>query len=435
MEIRRDFPALHNRHPDNRRPPIYLDNSCVSLKPRTVAHAEWDYTMRHSGCGGHRSGHWFADETEQGVHEARQATARMCSVPAARGSDGVWTYPIAFTRNATEALNLVAHGLALLQDDTVLITDKEHNSNVCPWQEFERRGGRVCFVRCEHDNVFRVEQFERALRDDRSICVVSVHHASNLDGVSLPLAELIAAVRRIEREHNRVIYICVDGAQSAPHQRLNLGDPTRAGYLDVDFFVASYHKIMGPSGVGFLYGKPELLDSLRPFLVGGSTIFETSAFHPPIYAEWPARFEAGLQNYGGIHAAAAAVTYLDSILDEIASYEVALNEALTSLLQPLHDANRIRILGPLAAEQRGGVLTFLVCDADEGFAARLLALSQEQNMMYRSGTFCVDVWFSTHQAELSDAQMPIRLSSYVYNTLEEVELAAAVVTQALDGPR
>ncbi|MFZ5895470.1 MAG: aminotransferase class V-fold PLP-dependent enzyme [Myxococcota bacterium] len=434
-ELRKDFPCLHLRHPGNGRFPIYLDSSCVSLKPSPVADAEVGYLTRHPSCGGHRSEHWFAEQTEIGVEAARAKIAALFNIQPVRGSDGRSLVPLIITRNATEGLNLVARSLGLMPGETVLLTNKEHNSNLCPWQELARTGVHLRYVLAGSDNRFSVQSFEHALRGDRTIKVVAMHQSSNLDGVTTPLTEIVAAVRNVEREQGRTIYVCIDGAQSAPHQRLNLGNPQAPDYLDVDFFAASLHKMLGPSGIGVLYGKPELLDCLPPFLVGGSTIFETSAHRMPIYAEWPARFEAGLQNYGGIIAAGAAADYLAPLLPTAKEYESFLNGVLTESLSSLRENGRIRLLGPTDARERGGVFTFMLPDAPDGSAAkRLRAAFHENNVMCRTGQFCVNVWFST-QTDLPRDYSVFRLSSYLYNTLEEIEMVAELVRSTLSGPK
>ncbi len=429
-ELRKDFPALNQVNPKNGRPPVYLDNSCMTMKPSAVAEAEWDYNTKYPACGGHRGSYWFAEIVHEKVEAARAALASLIKAPAAKSSEGKPLYPIIFTRNATEGLNLVASTLGLMPGETVLITDKEHNSNLCPWQEFEKRGGKVIILATKADNTFDMPAFKAALAKDRSIKLVSLNHSSNLDGVTNPLQQIVKAVRDTEKKQARNIFIAVDGAQSLPHLPLNLGEPEAPGFLDVDFFAGSIHKMLGPSGIGFLYGKPELLDCLPPYMVGGSTIYETSAYHRPVYAEWPARFEAGLQNYGGIIGAGAAVKYLTSILPRIKGYENHLNGILTDVLKPLHAAGKIRILGPEDAHQRGGVLTLLAPERPEGDRMRALReKSWQHNLMYRTGHFCVDVWFSTRQDKLYPAYTPIRLSAYFYNTESEVETTAKVIRE------
>ena len=232
----------------------------------------------------------------------------------------------------------------------------------------------------------------------------------------------------------RGIPVLVDGAQSAPHQKVNLGNPRAPNHLDVDFFVASLHKMLGPSGIGALYGKPELLDCLPPFLVGGSTIFETSAQRMPIYAEWPARFEAGLQNYGGIIAAGAATDYLASLLPDSKQYETFLNSVLTESLSGLRESGRIRLLGPTDPKERGGVFTFMLPDTPDGaLARRVRSVFQEHNVMCRTGRFCVNIWFST-QTNLPRDYSVFRLSCYLYNTLQEVEVVARLLRDTLAAP-
>jgi cysteine desulfurase / selenocysteine lyase len=427
--LRRDIPALQQVNAQNGKPPIYLDNSCVTLPVEPVVRAVMDYGTRYPGCGGHRSKHWFAAQTEDRTAESRRLMAKLLMIPSASGIEGQ-IYPLVFTRNTTEGLNLIAHSLGLMPGDTVVLSNKEHNSNLCPWQEFERRGGRVRLVSCEADNTFDPGAFLSLIEHDRSVKVLALHHSSNLDGVTVPLADIIAGVRAIERAQQRNVFVVIDGAQAAPHLRLNLGTPEAPGFLDVDFYSGSLHKMMGPSGMGFLYGKPELLDCMNPFLVGGSTIFETSAYHHPVYAEWPDRFEAGLQNYGGIHGAGAAARYLEPIIDRVRGHEVALNRCMTEILLPLHEAERLRIVGPLDPDRRGGVLTFIVPEAPDGARVRRFEdRANDENLMYRAGHFCVDVWFSTRRHVLPKTYTAIRFSAYVYNTTDEVERAASLVKQ------
>lgn len=429
-ELRRDFPCLRQKHPLNRRRPIYFDNSCVTLTPRPVAEAVWEYSVSHPGCGGHRSGHWFAAATQAKVAAAREALGRLLGVPAVAGGHDEPIHPLVFTRNTTEALNLVANCLGLLAGEAVVLTNKEHNSNLCPWQEFERRGGRLHFVPVCEDNTFDLGRFAFVVERDRAVKLVALHHASNLDGVEVPLADAIAVVRRVEREQGRTIFVCVDGAQGAPHSRLNLGHPDRPGYLDVDFYAGSLHKMLGPTGIGFLYGRPECLDNLRPFMVGGSTIFETSIHRRPVYAEWPDRFEAGLQNYAGIIGAGRAAEYIRPLLGEIKPYEHHLNRALTAALEPLERKGALRILGPADPEKRGGVATMVVpWGADDPPMARFTQEALDHNVMYRSGHFCVDSWFDSNSHRLPNRFSTLRFSLYFYNTLQEVERVGRIVTR------
>jgi cysteine desulfurase / selenocysteine lyase len=427
-DIRRDFPALQQCHPQNSRPPIYLDNSCVTLTPRPVAEAVWAYSVSHPGCGGHRSQHWFASVTQNKVESARRALGDLLGVRPVTGSDGEENSPIIFTRNTTESLNLVANCIGLLKGETVVLTDKEHNSNLCPWQEFERRSGKLAFVPVQQDNRFDLACFATTLETDSSVKLVALHHCSNLDGVAVPLHEVVAIVRRIEKSQRRHIFISIDGAQAVPHMKLNLEDPNQPKHLDVDFYAGSIHKMLGPTGIGFLYGRPECLDNLRPFMVGGSTIFETSVDHRPLYAEWPDRFEAGLQNYAGLIGAGAAAIYLKPLLNEIQPYEQYLNKTMTEILAPLHHSERLQILGPLDASQRGGIVTFVLPTAPQDpkfrqFESEALAM----NVMYRSGHFCVDSWFNSHSNRLPLRYTAVRFSCYIYNTLQEVETAALLV--------
>jgi len=306
---------------------------------------------------------------------------------------------IVFTRNTTEGINLVANSLNLQKDDVVLISDKEHNSNLVPWQVAARKKGIVVKrIPSKDDNTFNMAAYEGIL--DKKVKLVSLGSTSNLDGVSIPAAEII------KRAHAAGALVLLDAAQTAPHQRINLKA------LDVDFLALSGHKMLGPSGTGVLFGKYRLLEELEPFLVGGDTVasttYETSEFLPP-----PEKFEAGLQDYAGIMGLGAAVKYLGDIgFEAIQKQEQLLNEAITAELKNLP---KLKLIGPADARLRGGIFTFYLEGVDSHRVA--LMLDQMAAIMVRSGQHCVHSWFNAHKIQSS-----VRASLYFYNTLEEVEL-------------
>jgi cysteine desulfurase/selenocysteine lyase len=394
-QIRKDFPVLGKLF--NGKPPIYFDNACMTLRPMQVIEAMDDYYENYPACGG-RSIHRFGLKTTKECDEARDELRLL--IGAKRKEE------IVFTKNTTEAINLVSNSLGLRKGDTVLTTDFEHNSNLVPWLVLsEKIGIKHVPVKSNSDTTFDMSEFEKSL--NRSVKLVSMVHTSNLSGVTTPAQEII----KIAHEHGALVML--DGAQSAAHRRVNVSD------LDVDFFAFSVHKMCGPSGIGVLYGKYDELDKLKPFMTGGDTVSDT---HYDSYKllEPPQRFEAGLQNYAGIIGAGAAAEYLMKIgMREIEQHENKLNDAMT---RQLNDLDKLTLIGPRDPKLRGGIFTFSV----EGLNPHDMAmiLDEVANIMVRSGMYCVHSWCNVHASEGS-----VRASLYIYNTLEEVKTFADTVKQ------
>ena len=386
--IRQDFPMLQEG--SGRKTLTYFDTACQSLRPKSVIEAINQYYLKSSACSG-RSMHQLAAEVTRSTDQARTAVAKFLG--AAKKEE------IVFTRNTTEGINLVANSLSLQKGDVVLISDKEHNSNLIPWQILaKKKGVRIRFVPSLPDNTFSLEAFEKCL--DPSVKLVSLGFTSNLDGVTIPAAEVI------QRAHQNGAWVLLDAAQTAPHHKINVKA------LDVDFLALSGHKMLGPSGTGVLYGKYQLLEELEPFLVGGDTVatstYESCEFLPP-----PEKFEAGLQDYAGIMGLGAAVKYLQDVgFDAIQKQELALNEYITAEIK---DLPRLKLIGPADPKLRGGIVTFYL----EGIDSHRIALMLDQmaNIQVRSGQHCVHSWFNAHHILGS-----VRASSYFYNTLEEAAL-------------
>ncbi|MFZ0699253.1 MAG: cysteine desulfurase [Thermoplasmata archaeon] len=383
---RADFPALRP-HPG--RPPVaYLDSACMSLVPDSVLRAMEEYYSDYPGCAG-RSLHRFAEEVSRRYDAARGAFANF-----------VGTRPsgnIVFLRNATEAINLVASGLDWKKGDRVLVSDQEHNSNLVVWQRLQReRGIRLEILPLSVDGSWDGEVLERAL--SRKIRLVSLFHTSNLDGRSLPIREIA------ERAHDRGARTLFDGCQAAPHQSVNFD---RVG---TDFYAISAHKMLGPTGTGILVGTPEALSGLRPLVVGGETVeWTTLADHrlrPPPY-----RFEAGLQNYGGIIGAHAGLRYLERVgLETVERTQRALNREVTEALSEL---GRVHVLGPQNVRDRPSIFGFTIDGIDPHDAA--LFLDEGWGVLVRSGMHCVHSWYERRGLTGS-----VRASFYLYNNRRDV---------------
>jgi len=386
--IRQDFPMLQEN--SGRKAITYFDTACQSLRPKTVIDAINQYYLKSSACSG-RSMHQLAAEVTRNCDQARSTLAKFLG--AAKKEE------VVFTRNTTEGINLVANSLNLQQGDVVLISDKEHNSNLIPWQTQARKKGiLVKIVPSCADNTFDLEAFEKSL--NKKVKLVSLGYTSNLDGVSIPAAEII------KRAHQNGSRVLLDAAQTVPHQKINVRS------LDVDFLAFSGHKMLGPSGTGVLYGKYQLLEEMEPFLVGGDTVasstYDTCEFLPP-----PEKFEAGLQDYAGIMGLGAAAKYLQDVgFEAIQKQELFLNESITAQIK---DIPRLKLIGPADPKLRGGIVTFYLEGVDSHRIA--LMLDQMASIMVRSGQHCVHSWFNAHHIQGS-----VRASLYFYNTQEEAAL-------------
>jgi cysteine desulfurase/selenocysteine lyase len=383
-ETRKDFPILAENKV------IYLDSACQSLRPLSVIEAVREYYTDYPACSG-RSMHKLAVKVTDKCAESRALMAKFLG--AAKPEE------IIFTRNTTEGINLVANTLDLKSGDAVLISGKEHNSNLIPWQMLvKRKGIKLKILPPNADGTFNLAEFEKLL--DKSVKLVSLGFSSNLDGVTIPAEKIIKLA------HKNGSLVLLDAAQTAPHYVINVRG------LDVDFLALSGHKMLGPSGTGVLYGKKKLLDALDPFMVGGETVasstYETCEFLPV-----PERFEAGLQDYAGIIGLGEAAKYLQKVgFDAIQKQEATLTKAIQA---GIADLPGLHIIGPQDFTLRGGITTFYVDGIDSHRIA--LMLDQMANVCVRSGQHCVHSWFNANHIANS-----VRASVYFYNTLEEVDI-------------
>jgi len=407
-KIREDFPALSQTR--NGKPPIYFDNACMTLKPNPVIDAMKEYYQEFPACGGHgRSAHWFASKVNERVEEAREIITKLIGAKSVN--------EIVFTKNTTEGINLVARSFGFKKGDMVLTTDKEHNSNLCPWQFLETKGLiEHDVVPSNQDNTFNLELFEEKLTKlTPHVKLVSMCHTSNLDGYATPAKEIIKIA------HDYGALVMLDAAQSVPHK------PVDVQKLDVDFLAFSIHKMCGPTGVGILYGKENLLKKLEPFIVGGDTVKDTFYDQPPIYLDPPSKFEAGLQDYAGMIGAGAAAKYLMDIgMNNIIQHEIKLNKHLT---ENLTQHEEIELIGPNDPKLRGGICTFFA--KKKGLSAIDTECDKRNNIMLRGGEFCVHSWFNGRRVNRASGIGSIRASLYLYNTLEECEIFVDTIDEIL----
>lgn len=371
MNVAKDFPKLDV---------IYVDSACMSLRPLHVIRAINEYYLKYPACAG-RSHHKLGVRVATEVEKARKKITNFF---------GAKKDEIVFTKNATEGINIIANGLKLKK---VLVSDKEHNSNLIPWLN---KGMEVVICKSKEDNTFDLKDFEKKVK---KVDLVSVVYTSNLDGVTNPIKEIVKIA------HKNSVRVLVDAAQAAAHVDIDVHK------LDIDFMVCSAHKMCGPSGVGVLYGKKHLLEEVSSFIVGGDTV-SNSNYDNFVFEAVPKRFEAGLQDYPGIIGFGAAVDYLSKIgLNKIEKHVLALNEFLSSKLLTLKG---FELIGPQAASQRSGIISFNLKGKDPHEVA--LMLDTMANICVRSGQHCVHSWFNAHNMNGS-----VRISLYFYNTFEECE--------------
>lgn len=388
-KIREDFPTLREEGA-----PAYLDNACVTLKPDCVIEAITEYYTKYPGCGG-RSVHRYGTQVSKKVSDSRRSLASFINAPSVN--------EVIFTKNATQSINQIAHGMKWSEGDVVLTTDREHNSNLVPWLQLEQEQGidhRV--VPSNADNTFDLESFEEICSEvGDKLKLVSMSHVGNLDGVSTPIKK----IAKVTHDHGALM--AVDGAQSLPHMKVDVQD------LDIDFIAFSIHKMCGPSGMGALWGKSDLLDDLRPIQSGGQTVVTTN-YDSLQWAKPPARFEGGLGNFSGMIGTSAAIDYLAKMdMDAVHEHEVKLNKIMTSGVK---DLNGIEIIGPEDASLRGGICSLLLHELPAHDIAILL--DEAAAVMVRSGLHCVHSWFN----DRGHTNGSLRASAYMYNTEEEAKL-------------
>ncbi len=400
--IRKEFPILNV---GAKQRPIYFDNACTSLKPQSVIDATVAYYRDTPVCGG-RSVHRLGEAVSGQVEAARR---RVAAFVGARVSQ-----EIVFTKSATEAINIVANGLGLSRGDVVLTTDKEHNSNWIPWLQLRKRlGVNVVAVASAADGSFDERAYEKAVKTaGAKLRLVSMVHVSNADGAQIP-AKQVADIA-----HEQDALLLLDCAQSIPHQ------PVDVRLLGADFVAASAHKMLGPSGLGFLWGTTEALDGLDPLIYGGGAVNTVKGESFEMH-DVPMRFEAGLQNYAALAAFPAALEFLDKVgRDWIQSRDRMLNAHATKRLSEI---DGVTLYGPSAAN-RGSILPFNVDGLGPHDVA--LYLDQAKNVAVRSGAHCVTSYFARRGIDGW-----VRASFYFYNRKEEIDDFANAVEQLVAGIR
>lgn len=388
-KIRKDFPILNVKV--HGKPLVYLDNAATSQKPKSVIDAIKNYYENYN-ANIHRSIHKLGEEATAAYEEAHKKVADFINADFEE---------IVFTKNTTESINLLAYSLInnLKPNDEIVISQMEHHSNFVPWQQLAlKRGLKLKFIEINKDGALNNGSIKKNITKKTKI--VSVTHVSNVLGT----INDVEKIGKIAHENNALFV--VDGAQSVPHM------PVDVKNIDCDFLAFSGHKMLGPTGIGALYGKKELLEKMEPFLYGGEMIKEVK-FENTRFNDIPWRFEAGTMNIAEAIGLGAAIDYLDKIgMKNIESYE---KELVKYAYEKLNEMKEIEIYGP-NAEKRSGLVAFNVKNVHAHDTAQIL---DGEGIAIRAGHHCAMPLHSVLGIAAS-----ARASFYFYNTKEEIDKLA-----------
>ena len=393
--VRKDFPIFERTIRDGKRL-VYLDSGATSQKPWAVINAESDFYSKHNAAV-HRGAHQLAEEATDAYEGARAIVAEFL---------GAQDNEIIFTKSATESINAVAYAMgnaepgnrfALTASDSIVVTEMEHHANLIPWQQLAKRtGAQLKWFKVNQDSRLDLSNIDQVITANTK--VVALTHQSNVLGTINPLDAIV------KRAHEVGAVVVLDACQSVPHVRVNVVE------LDVDFLAFSGHKSVGPTGVGILWGKSELLSELPPFLTGGSMVTSVT-MESATWADAPQKFEAGVPNMAQAVGLGAALNYLSNIgMDAIAQHERSLTGyALDKLLQ----IPRLRIVGPQDNVDRGAALSFTIKDIHPHDVGQYV---DSQGIAVRTGHHCA--WPLT---KIMNVPATTRASFYLYNDEQDVD--------------
>lgn len=390
--IRRDFPILQRMI--HNKPLVYLDNAATSQKPLAVTDAIVEYYHGHN-ANVHRSIHTLGDEATTRFEEAREKTRRFINAPTVQS--------IVFTRNATEAINLVAYAWGwqhVKEGDEIVLSVMEHHSNLIPWQMLAQATGvTLRFIDIDDEGLLRWDDVQRLIGEKTKL--VALTQMSNVLGTINPIREIG------EIAHAYGALMLVDGAQSVPHM------PVDVQKLDCDFLAFSSHKMLGPMGVGILYARPAVLENMGPFLGGGHMISHVE-LREATYNVAPWRWEAGTPDIGGVFAFGVAIDYLEGLgMEAVRQHDVDLMDYAIGTLEKIPG---ITVYGPHDASKRGGALAFNYENIHSHDVATTL---DYHGIAVRAGHHCAQPLMKRLGVEAT-----ARASFYVYNRREEVDALA-----------
>ena len=394
--IRADFPILSREVYG--KPLVYLDNGASAQKPQAVIDAV-SHVYSHEYANVHRGLHYLSNTATDRFEAARKIVARFLNAPSDNN--------IIFTRSSTEAINLAAHsygGMVLKEGDEIILSIMEHHSNIVPWNFFrERLGVVIKWAPVDDDGNFLMDEFEALLSERTKI--VAITQMSNALGTIVPVKDVIA------KAHEAGAKVLVDGSQSAVHMPIDVQD------LDADFFVMTGHKLYGPSGIGVLYGKMDLLDAMPPYMGGGEMIKDVT-LDGVTYGDVPHKFEAGTPPIAQAIGLGVALDYMDKLgRERIAAHEDALKHYAHERLSAI---NSLKILGN--AKDKGAIVSFEM----EGIHAHDISMVIDRSgVAVRAGTHCAQPLLTRFGVTST-----CRASFGLYNRLEEVDLLAEALVKA-----
>ena len=398
--IRKDFPILSRTIYG--KPLVYLDNAATSQKPTSVIQSLVDYYESYNS-NIHRGVHTLSMEATDRHEDARSKCTRFIGAKEDKS--------LIMVRNTTEAINLVAqtwgkHNISA--GDEILTTHMEHHSNLVPWQKLaEQNGASLQFIELDEDGMLNLSNIDDLITERTKLLALT--HMSNVLGTINPVKELTAVAHKMGAK------VLIDGAQSVPHMKVDVTD------LDCDFFAFSGHKMLAPTGIGVLYVKPEILESMDPFLFGGdmvSQVWDDTA----TWNDLPWKFEAGTPNIADLIGLGTAIDYLESLgMDEIREHEMALTGYALEQFDRLND---IKVFGPKDLSKRGGVISF---HSDDVHPHDMGTMLDREGIAIRTGHHCA-MPLTRKLSVVATA----RASFYIYNTEEEVDKLTAAIRATLD---
>ena len=399
-KIRQDFPILKRKVMGGKQL-VYLDNAATTQKPLAVIDAISDYYSNYNS-NIHRAVHQMAEEATIAYEETRQKVAKFIN---ARHTD-----EIIFTRNTTEAINLVSYSWGranVSRGDKVVISEIEHHSNIVPWQILtQEKGAKLEYVGVDDSGYLKMQEYEKYLAS-KKVKLVSLSQMSNVLGTIVPIEKMI------KMSHEKGIPVLVDGAQSVPHMPVNVQK------MDCDFMAFSAHKMLGPTGVGVLYVKREILEKMQPFIGGGDMIKEVHKYETR-YNDLPYKFEGGTPNIADVIGFGAALDYLTNIgMDRVREHEI---EITKYALDKIIGVKGVTLYGPPNAKDRGGVVSFNIGDIHPHDLATIM---NDRGVAIRSGHHCAQVLM-----ERLDVSATSRASFYIYNTKDEVDTFIDALSEA-----
>ena len=399
-KIRQDFPIL-KRKVMGGKTLVYLDNAATTQKPLAVINAINDYYTNYNS-NIHRAVHQLAEEATIAYEGTRQKIAKFIN---ARHTD-----EIIFTRNTTEAINLVSYSWGrtnVRRGDKVVISEIEHHSNIVPWQILtQEKGAKLEYIGVDDSGYLKMHEYEKYLAS-KKVKLVSISQMSNVLGTITPIDKVI------KMSHELEIPVLVDGAQSVPHM------PVDVQKMDCDFMAFSAHKMLGPTGVGVLYVKREILEKMPPFIGGGDMIKEVHKYETR-YNDLPYKFEGGTPNIADVIGFSAALDYLSNIgMDRVREHEIDITKYA---LDKVTGVKGVTLYGPPNASDRGGVVSFNIGDIHPHDLATIM---NDRGVAIRSGHHCAQVLM-----ERLDVSATSRASFYIYNTKEEVDTFIDALSEA-----